>query len=74
MKNSTTHKKEAQKTCEEQLITRKQAIKKTGYMTLSAATMMMLLNNNANGQVLSSTAPSAPTKTSTSKPDGVWND
>jgi len=31
-------------------ITRKQAIKKTGYMAVSAATMMILLNKNAKGQ------------------------
>jgi len=74
MKKATTNKKEVLSAGDEQLITRKQAIKKTGYMALSAATMMILLNNSANSQVPVSTAPSAPTKTSTSKPDGVWND
>ena len=33
---------------EEKKITRKDAIKKTGYAALSAATMMVLLSNNAN--------------------------
>lgn len=34
---------------EETKITRKQAIKKTGLIAVSAATMMMLLSNNAQG-------------------------
>mgnify|MGYP006305775997 CR=1 FL=1 len=33
-------------------ITRKQAIKKTGYMAASAATMMILLNENAHGMTI----------------------
>jgi hypothetical protein len=56
---------------EGQLITRKQAIKKSGYMALSVATMMLLLNKNAQA---ASPGPAAPTNTSPNKPDGIWND
>jgi hypothetical protein len=40
-------------------INRKEAIKKTGYMALSAATMMLLINkpSKANGGPISSPAP-----------------
>jgi len=41
-------------------ITRKQAIKKTGLIAVSAATMMMLLSNPANAQV-ASPGPAKPT-------------
>lgn len=34
----------------EKKITRKEAIKKTGYMAASTATMMILLNKNAQGK------------------------
>ena len=43
---------------EEKKITRKQAIKKTALVTVSAAAMMMLLSNPAKAQQGS---PSAPT-------------
>lgn len=46
-------------------ITRKQAIKKTGYMAVSAATMMILLNKNAHG---------APLASGTKVPDDVRSD
>jgi len=73
MKKSTTHTKEISPASEEQLITRKQAIKKTGYMALSAATMMMLLSTNASAAG-SPNSPTAPTNTSPNKGDGIWND
>ena len=41
-------------------ISRKQAIKKVGYVALSAATMMLLLNDPAKGQA-TSTEPGDPT-------------
>lgn len=43
----------------ENLISRKEAIKKTGYIALSAATMMLLLNK-PNKAVATSSAPAAP--------------
>ena len=71
MKKSTNHKKENSLPSEEQLITRKQAIKKTGYMALSAATMMMMLNTPAQAQA---SAPAKVTNNSQKNPDGIWND
>jgi hypothetical protein len=47
--------KQAEETTE-MLISRKEAIKKTGYIALSAATMMLLLNK-PNKAVASSPAP-----------------
>ncbi|MGM0408481.1 MAG: hypothetical protein ACQERU_10890 [Bacteroidota bacterium] len=44
----------------EKKITRKEAIKKTGYMAASAATMMILLNKNANGQNGNGVPPTSP--------------
>ncbi|MFY9152760.1 MAG: hypothetical protein WAO52_12130 [Prolixibacteraceae bacterium] len=52
---------------EEKKISRKDAIKKTGYMALSAATMMILVNN-AKAQT-SSDAP-APPPSCPDKPSG----
>lgn len=60
---------------EGKLMTRKQAIRKSGYMALSAATMMMLLHDSAKGQAVSGTAaPATPNSTSPQKRDGIWND
>ena len=73
MKKSTNHKKETSPAGEEQLITRKEAIKKTGYMALSAATMMMLLSTHASAAG-SGTGPSTVTNTSQKNPDGIWDD
>lgn len=44
---------------DEKKITRKEAIKKTGYIALSAATMMILLSkpDNAQAQAVSPAAP-----------------
>jgi hypothetical protein len=42
---------------EEKKISRKQAIKKTGYIALSAATMMMLLSNPAKAAQASMAPP-----------------
>ena len=42
---------------EEKKISRKQAIKKTGYIALSAATMMILLSNPNKAQAASPAAP-----------------
>lgn len=67
---------EQDKAGEGKLISRKQAIKKSGYMALSAATMMMLLHDSAKGEQPASPThgPAKPTNTSTTKPDGIWND
>lgn len=46
----------------EKKITRKEAIKKTGYVALSAATMMMLLSSPSKA---APTSPAPP-------PAGVW--
>lgn len=62
---------------EGKLMTRKQAIKKSGYMALSAATMMMLLHDSASGAgpvASAKSAPANPNSTSPTKPDGIWND
>jgi hypothetical protein len=45
----------------DKMITRKEAIRKTGYIALSAATMMLLLNSQAKAS--SSPAPIDPWKT-----------
>ena len=42
---------------EEKKISRKQAIKKTGYIALSAATMMILLSNPNKAQAASPAPP-----------------
>jgi hypothetical protein len=42
------------------LITRKEAIKKAGYIALSAATMMILLSNPLKAQADTSPAPVDP--------------
>jgi hypothetical protein len=44
---------------EEKLINRKEALKKTGYIALSAATMMLLLNK-PNKAVAGSSSPADP--------------
>lgn len=41
-------------------ITRKEALKKTGYMAASTATMMILLNKNAQGQNGNGVPPTSP--------------
>jgi len=45
---------------EEKKITRKEAIKKTGYIAVSAATMMILLSNPEKAQAQTS-SPAPPT-------------
>ncbi len=52
----------------EKKITRKEAIKKTGYMAVSTATMMILLNKKAHarGTGSSGSSPSAPSSYQTS--------
>lgn len=54
----------------EKKISRKEALKKTGYMALSATAMMILLNNPSYAQ---SSEP-APPPASTNKPSGggIW--
>jgi len=51
---------------EEKKITRKQAIKKTALIAVSAATMMMFLGNNAKGAGTSTAPGAGPT-------DNGWN-
>lgn len=60
-------------------ISRKEAIKKTGYMAVSAATMMLLLNNSAqaNGgpqtsHKFSNHSNHQSTNQNTSKDNGIW--
>jgi len=43
-----------------QLISRKEAIKKVGYIAVSAATMMILLSNPSKAQAETSPAPPPP--------------
>ena len=49
----------------ERMISRKEAIKRTGYMAASAATMMVLLSNKsqANGRPGAQTSPCTPPPT-----------
>jgi hypothetical protein len=42
------------------LITRKEAIKKTAYIAVSAATMMILLSNPLKGHAAEASPPQAP--------------
>lgn len=57
---------------QEKKVTRKEAIKKTGYIALSAATMMMLLPTQ--GQAQASARPAAPTNTAPNNQKGIWDD
>ena len=57
----------------EKMITRKQAIKKAGYIAVSAATMMILLSSPSQAQA--SASRPAPPPASQSKPSGgsgIW--
>lgn len=63
--------KEELKSLQEKKLTRKEAIKKGGYMALSAATLMILLP--ARGHA-ASPPPAAPTNSNKDKPAGIWND
>ena len=56
-KNKKGKKVQAAKATKERTMTRKEAIKKTGYMALSAATMMLLLSKPANAAVSSPASP-----------------
>jgi hypothetical protein len=53
------------------LISRRQAIKKIGYASLSAATMMVLLNTQS--AKAASNAPEAPTTPPTPGGDPIWD-
>lgn len=64
--------KEELKALQEKKVTRKQAIKKTGYMALSAATLLMLLPTQ--GQAQTSPKPAAPTNTAPNNQKGIWDD
>ncbi|HET6556509.1 MAG TPA: hypothetical protein VFG54_04285 [Prolixibacteraceae bacterium] len=64
--------KEELKALQEKKVTRKEAIKKTGYMALSAATLMMLLPTK--GQAQTSPKPAAPTNTAPNNQKGIWDD
>lgn len=52
-KNKTGKEVQEVKTTDERTMTRKQAIKKAGYIALSAATMMILLSKPENSQAVS---------------------
>lgn len=72
MKKKITPVKEPAKVPEGHLITRKQALQRSGYMALSAATMLLLLNKNVQAQSSPAAPPGGPK--SPEKPDGIWND
>lgn len=55
---------------QEKKISRKEAIKKTGYIALSAATMMLLLNSSAQAQ--GSPAPPPPENSPSRGNHGPW--
>lgn len=74
MKKKITSIDEQVKVPQGELMTRKEAIKKSGYMALSAATMMLLFNNTANAQASPGRAPVTPNDKSTQKSDGIWSD
>ena len=56
-KNKNSKEVKDEKATKERTMTRKEAIKKTGYMALSAATMMLLLSKPANAAVSSPASP-----------------
>jgi hypothetical protein len=64
--------KDELKALQEKKLTRKEAIKKSGYMALSAATMMMLIPNGA--QAASAPAAVNNTNRTPEKPAGIWED
>lgn len=55
--NKSAKREQVQKNGTEQKISRKEAIKKTSYIALSATTMMLLLSKPENAQAQSSPAP-----------------
>jgi hypothetical protein len=59
---------------EDKKISRKEAIKKTGYFAISAATMMILLSNpsQANGPDCSEPAPCPKPNGNTGGGGGIW--
>ena len=62
--------KEELEIIQEKKISRKEAIKKTGYIALSAATMMLLLNSPAQAQ--GSPAPPPPENSPSRGNYGPW--
>ena len=59
------------KVVQEKKISRKEAIKKTGYVALSAATMMLLLNSSAQAST-SSAPPPPPANSPSGGNHGPW--
>jgi len=59
-KEATNENKLVSKKLDDKKITRKEAIRKTGYVALSAATMMLLLGSPAKGSTTSSAPDSLP--------------
>ena len=55
--NKSAKREQVQNTESEQKISRKEAIRKTSYIALSATTMMLLLSKPENAQAQSSPAP-----------------
>jgi len=54
----------------ENMISRKEAIKKTGYMAVSAATMMLLLSSPSQAQASRPAPP--PASPSSPSDGGIW--
>jgi hypothetical protein len=53
-------------------ITRKEAIKKSGYIAISAATMLMLLNNPMKSHAASGDPVAPASAPQSSPPDSPW--
>ncbi len=56
-KNKTSKEVKDEKATNERTMNRKEAIKKTGYIALSAATMMLLLSNPEKAHAASPASP-----------------
>jgi len=65
--------KEELKSLKEKKLTRKEAIKRSGFMALSAATLMMLLPTQGMASSPGS-RPAAPTNDAPNNPGGIWDD
>jgi len=57
IKDKTTEKGQSPEQESERKMNRKEAIRKTGYMALSAATMMLLLSNPSSAATASPASP-----------------
>jgi hypothetical protein len=69
MKKKIEESEQKERTLPEKKISRKEALKKGGYMALSTATMMMLLNSPSHAQA--SPAP-PPAESPSGSGHGIW--